>query len=499
VNIAIRVDASDKIGTGHLVRCLTLADAIRDRGATVRFLVRHIPDHHAGMVRSRGHELVILEADEVALLDTDVAHAAWLGTSQSIDSEQSLDALADHAWDWVIADHYALDHRWESAMRTVTRRIMVIDDLADRRHDCDLLLDQNLYADGTDRYAELTCSGCQLLIGPRFALLRKEFSEARVSSHVRAGAVKSILVFFGGVDPDDHTSRAIELLAGFAEKDWEVNVVIGQGHPKLEAIKSACDQQRFLCHVQTERMAELINKSDLAIGAGGTAVWERACLGLPTLSIATAQNQNEQLLNAADSGMLYSPGVSGCSNLGVHLQALLENPSLRTSLSQRSMQTVDGCGAWLVLNAMGVHSISMRTATEEDVHNLYEWRNHPLIRQTARNSEEIEWDSHKRWLSSAIASSKHALLIGERGGQPVGVVRFDLNSPAAEVSIYLVPGVSGKRLGSDLLSSAEHWLESNLPDVKTLHADVLGGNKRSQNFFASQGYLINSISFSKHV
>lgn len=180
MEIAFRVDASHQIGTGHLMRCLTLADALKSRGVKTHFVCRHIPDHLIGLLVQKDHSLTRLPEDQrIDTIDAanDLTHSHWLGVSQTQDAHGTLQALNNEDLDWLVVDHYALDFRWESAMRQIAKRIMVIDDIADRSHDCDILLDQNLYADMETRYIGKVPSHCQCLLGPRYALLRDEFRQ----------------------------------------------------------------------------------------------------------------------------------------------------------------------------------------------------------------------------------------------------------------------------------------------------------------------------------
>ena len=172
MNIAFRVDASTQIGTGHFMRCLTLADALKQHGAKIRFASRHMPEYLRDMLVVKGHEFMLLDSSPSDAISDGLSHANWLGTSQHADAQDTVQALSGQTWDWLIVDHYALDARWESALRQTAKNIFVIDDIADRQHDCDVLLDQNLYADMDSRYTGKVPAHCQLLLGPRYALLR---------------------------------------------------------------------------------------------------------------------------------------------------------------------------------------------------------------------------------------------------------------------------------------------------------------------------------------
>lgn len=276
------------------MRCLTLADALNQRGARIRFVSRHMPDHLRDMLNTKGYEFALLKGISNEVSD-DNYYACWLGVSQNQDAAETWQALSDQTWDWLVVDHYALNANWETVLRNVAKRIFVIDDIADRQHDCDMLLDQNLYADMNTRYKGKVPPHCRLMLGPRFALLREEFRSAREQVKPRTGLVKRVLIFFGGVDADNNTERAMEAMVNIANPDVQVDVVIGGQHPYRIQIGTECLKQGFVCHVQTERMAELMVATDLAIGAGGISTYERLYLRLPSLLKPISLNQVEPL------------------------------------------------------------------------------------------------------------------------------------------------------------------------------------------------------------
>jgi UDP-2,4-diacetamido-2,4,6-trideoxy-beta-L-altropyranose hydrolase len=342
MKIAFRTDASSQIGTGHFMRCLTLADELKKQGSHIRFISRNLPLHLIEMLNAKGMEYISLITDAQQEPIDELAHSSWLGTSQAQDAQATLQALADQSWDWIIVDHYALDERWERAVRANCKKLMVIDDLADRQHDCDVLLDQNFYADMQTRYNGKVPMQCQLLLGPRYALLREEFITLREKVKVRTGNVKKILVFFGGVDADNYTSLAIQALAELNITP-QVDVVIGSQHPNREQIQQACINHGFICHVQTMRMAELMAEADLAIGGGGTAIWERCAMGLPSIVVVMAENQSKASIDLDAFGVLINLGDAQKIRKADMLSAverLLINEQSRTKLSIASMHLV---------------------------------------------------------------------------------------------------------------------------------------------------------------
>lgn len=484
------------------MRCMTLADALKQREVRIRFVSRHLPEHFQAMLAVKGHEFTQLNSMSRDEEVNSLPHSRWLGTSQQVDAQETIRALSDQAWDWLIVDHYALDSYWESVLRQAAKKILVIDDIADRKHDCDLLLDQNLYGDMTTRYSSLVPAQCQLLLGPHYALLRDEFQMLRENLRHHVGEVQRVFVFFGGMDADNYTESALVALANSSFIDLQVDVVIGSQHPCREQIEAQCIQHGFYCHVQTHRMAQLMAEADLAIGAGGSVTWERCCLGLPTLAICVADNQFKQIAGAAAECLLYAPEPKAdlIQVIKRHIEALMENRNLRQVISRNCMRMVDGRGVLRVIRyLLGYCSIEIRIARDGDSQKLFEWRNHPSIREVSRNSSVIDWEDHQRWLAKTLADPDRLLLVGEWGGEAVGVVRFDIQGKEVEISIYLVPGVPHAVRGSDLLYGVERWLMANHPNVNIIYAEVLGGNKRSQQLFLGAGYQIESTRYSKRI
>lgn len=290
--IAFRVDASPQMGIGHLMRCLTLADALRAQGARVRFVSRHLPEHLHRRLLEHQHECVLLDSAPVAPDSDDGSHAHLLGTSAAADADETCRALSDRRWDWLVVDHYALGAVWEMSVRAVAKRILAIDDLSNRRHECDLLLDQNHLPDGDARYRGHVPDDCQLLVGPRYALLRPEYREYRAGMGKRTGPARRVLVFFGGTDPQNMTELAMRALSLPELRHLELDVVCGGDSSRRESLeRQAAQRPGTTIHGPRPHLADLMAGADLAVGAGGSTTWERMCLGLPSLVITLADNQ----------------------------------------------------------------------------------------------------------------------------------------------------------------------------------------------------------------
>lgn len=352
MQVFIRADASLQMGTGHVMRCMTLARALRQRGVTVSFVSREIPGHLCDFVEDEGFAICRLPrggAQAMAMTETPDCARSLEATSVQDAVETGLAIAASNLpVDWLVVDHYALDQSWERSMSRFTRNIMVIDDLADRHHDCELLLDQNLYENMKARYDGLIPSHTVKLLGPTFALLRAEFREGRWNIKTRSGTIKRILLFFGGSDLGNETTKAIEAIVLNRSEGRMVDVVIGSNNPHGKAIEAAAAKlQVAKCHFNVRNMANLMIEADLCIGAAGGTTWERCCLGLPTMVVTVAENQVEATRWLHENGVLYFIGEHSrvsVKDIAETLDLFCSNPDLVRRYSENSMSLVDGMG-----------------------------------------------------------------------------------------------------------------------------------------------------------
>ena len=349
MQITFRVDASLQIGTGHVMRCLTLADALVAKGAHCEFICREHSGHLIEHIRSKGYTVHSLALHSET--DTDLTHSAWLGATQAQDVQACAHILAHLQPDWLVVDHYALDARWEGALAEHCSQVMVIDDLADRPHSCQLLLDQT-FGRASEDYQPLVPRGCQLLCGSNYALLRPEFAALRPYSLERRAQApqRELLINLGGVDKDNITGQVLTaLLASPLPKDCRITVVMGSTAPWLEEVRRQASElpwpNRVLAGV--DNMAQLMADSDLAIGAAGTTAWERCCLGLPALMLVLADNQRKVAQSLAGTGAaaVLHGGGELAPQLAAWLSRLQESPNAMAAMSLAARQVVDGDGA----------------------------------------------------------------------------------------------------------------------------------------------------------
>lgn len=483
------------------MRCLTFAKKLRATGAQVAFICRELPGNLCNAIGiDRDFVLNRLPSEpnpseQSRHVTTDgVAHADWLGIGWEEDAVQSSGAILSlcKRADWLVVDHYGLDARWETAMRPMTDHLMVIDDLADRRHDCDVLLDQNLHRSVTDRYDNLIPLFCQQLLGPRYALLRPEFREARAKMRVRDGTVHRLLIFFGGIDASNETSKALEAVKALDRPDIEVDVIVGPSSLNLASIRSMCGGlPHARLHHNPRSIAELIGNADLAIGAAGATSWERCCLGLPSIVISLAMNQESVAHALADNALAIYLGKREEVTAGMitaAVEELLRNPERVKAMGSAGAELADGGGAQRVARALDPHPIALRPAQFSDCESLHRWRNAEDVRRHSHRTDPIPLQQHRQWLSEVLRDPARLLLIGERDHQPIGVLRYDCEESRCAVSIYLVPGHYGYGYGPRLLRAGHEWLQRHRPEIKRVHAEVLAANRASINAFLQAGY-----------
>ncbi|MFP1678751.1 UDP-2,4-diacetamido-2,4,6-trideoxy-beta-L-altropyranose hydrolase [Alloalcanivorax sp. C16-2] len=356
--VLFRADAGLMIGSGHVMRCLTLASAMRERGTRCVFACR--PRDGDMIAALRDHDF---EVHEVVTPgrgnESGLAHADWLGGHWEDDAATVGALVKELRPDWLVVDHYALDHRWEERVQGEwpSMRVLVVDDLADRSHRADLLLDQNLGRTSAC-YAALVSPSCHFLLGPRHALLRPEFALAREASLARRRGVVSlnhILISLGGVDQNNATGRALDALSRCdLPADCRITVVMGAAAPWLQEVIGLAESLSRPTEVvvNISDMGRRMAAADLAIGAAGSTSWERCCLGLPTLMVVLADNQLS-IAKALDRlGAAIDLGAPDqLKTLPARWPALTDEDTLR-AMSESAAGVTDGLGAERVIRAM---------------------------------------------------------------------------------------------------------------------------------------------------
>lgn len=338
MKIVFRADASQVIGSGHIMRCLTLAEYLRDKGDETFFICRQLPGNMIETIEKKEFKVFCLPYDFNAnnQFSKTGLYASWLGTSLEKEFKDTKNCLIQIGEiDWLIVDHYALDEKWERALRKHTKHIMVIDDLANRKHNCDLLLDQNYYTDMSERYTGLVLPKCQLLLGSKYALLRNEFIEARKRAKIRDGNVKRILIFMGGADSTNVTKKVLRVLETI-NFQGVVDVVVGMQNQFKDKIRAICkSRQDYNFYCQIDNIAELMLRADLAIGAGGATLLEYCLMKLPVLILVLAENQKKTVTDLVSYGAIFGTQSLEIVDIKHDLCFLLEHPRVIEKMIER--------------------------------------------------------------------------------------------------------------------------------------------------------------------
>jgi len=361
--VLFRADAGLHIGTGHVMRCLTLANVLKAKGAETIFLTRAHIGHAISTIEAAGHRVVALPGntgEPYGTHPTPPAHAAWLKAAWRTDAAQTRLMMHETGANWMVVDHYSLDQTWQEAAKPEQVQLLVIDDLADRPHRADILLDQNFGRIAAD-YEGLVPADCDLRIGAANALLRPEFAHLRPKALVRRKRMakpRSLLITLGGIDRYNATGLVLEALAPLAHsKGLDVTVVLGKTAPHLATVRVQAKNMPMQTEVavNVSDMANRMLYADLCIGAAGSTTWERCALGLPTLQVALADNQVAAANRMADEGLVYAlpaPTAPGFKTaLGSGLELLTEIANYKKMANSAAALT-HGQGATILAMAL---------------------------------------------------------------------------------------------------------------------------------------------------
>ncbi len=480
------------------MRCLTLAELLQGRGADARFVCRAHGGNLNELLHERKFPVSALPSPRSATISAiDGDYATWLGVAQGEDAEQTIAVLEDSRPDWLIVDHYGLDAVWERLMRPHAHRLMVISDLANRPHDCDVLLNQNYYNEVLEQYAGLVPDGCRLMLGPRYALLRPEFEQRRRTKEKRDGRVRRVFVFFGGTDQGDVTGLALDALCDPEFAALEVDVVVGANNARRQTLeKKISTRQRTRLYGRMPRLAELMAEADLAIGAGGGTTWERMCVGVPSVVVSIAENQEPACKALSESGLIRYLGPDshvGTRVIRDELRKCLAEPASLAEISARGQLMVDGLGAGRIaefLDPTPAQSLRLRPANAGDAGHYFHWVNDPVVRRQSLRSEPIDFAEHQSWFAKKVAARQTRLFVMEAGELPVGQIRFDREGAETRIDYSIDPLFRGRGWAKSALALGLQ--EMRREGATIFRADVKESNPVSCAVFRKLGFSESS-------
>lgn len=471
--VLFRCDASPEIGSGHVMRCLTLAHYFANTGWICEFISSEVTLKTVPALQKSNY----------------IVHTP--------------NTPIDHT-DLLVVDHYGLDIDYEHNARTWADRIAVIDDLADRAHDCDLLIDQTL-GRKEEEYQNLTPESCRILTGSRYAILRSQFLDSRSlvpDRRSQTPAIKTILIFPGSTNVHNITGKILNAFENYKKTPFILDVVLSSTAQNLSDIRNTIESMNesnihtLNLHLDVEDMASMMMRADLAIGAGGTTSWERCCLGLPTLTIELADNQKDVLQSLENYGAIINLGSHKeiTSNKIIDSIEYLQNtPEKMHTLSFNAISVCDGSGGEKLISEIeklytdqqqSVQNFQLTTASMDDADILLKWRNDPETRMASVNTAEIKLEEHISWLKRVLDDSDKYLFIALQNNEKVGTVRADLSDDSYELSWTVAPEHRGKGIAKKMVFSIINKLKS------PVYAKIKTTNPASQRIAESAGMVL---------
>ena len=481
--LLIRADANARIGTGHLMRCLALAQGWKARGRQATFIT-------ACESESLRHRLSDEDFQVITLEQSHPNPADWGATSQ---------ALAAHPGAWVVLDGYHFDPAYQRQIKETGHRLLVIDDMAHLDHYyADLVLNQNINAERSRYSCELYT---HLLLGTRYVLLRSEFLAWREWQREVPQVARKVLVTLGGSDPNNQTLKVIQAMQQIAVDGLEAVVVVGASNPHFQELQSVARNSQFTIRLvqNVTDMSELMAWADVAVSAGGSTCWEMAFMGLPNVILVLAENQRGVAEGLGTLGIALNLGwYAEISELELAqtLEMLIANPAYRKAMSEKGRQLVDGAGANSVVSAMNklvqtapaADRLRVRRACFQDAELLWQWANDPSVRANSFHPEPILLDEHLEWYKEKLTSSDTRIWILELNQVPVAQIRYDrVNTDTAEISFSVVSEHRGRGLGTRSLVLTSGMVCREL-GVKRLRGRVFSSNDASVRVFTKAGF-----------
>jgi UDP-2,4-diacetamido-2,4,6-trideoxy-beta-L-altropyranose hydrolase len=515
--VVFRCDASLLIGSGHVMRCRTLARALNRRAVESVFLCRRQPGDLIALLEEEFQVLPLPESplplcespSDCEPLSGRELYAAWLGCTEDKDATECLAALVDAQLQpatWLVLDHYGLSAPWQQRMQQALRLadgsapgVLVLDDLADRPHQARVLMDANRFNPAApDPYRDWVPEACTTLLGPAYALLDPLYPRLQPLLPPRS-QLAWVLVFFGGMDAANHCGVALKALSHPRLLHLAVDVVVGGTAPHRAALERRVSQRpNTSLHVGLPSLAGLMARADLALGAAGTASWERACLGLPCLVVPVAENQVQgaRALEAAGAArcLILEAAVDPVAILQAALLELLDAPDALQAMSEACLELGDGRGLARVVAALlgPAPGLQLRPAQVADLWLYHWWASDPQVRGQSFNSDPIPLAQHRRWFLGRLNSPLALLRVLEDGdGLPLGQIRFEratANAARAVIGFSLDRLARGRGLAPQLLQLGLDELSSNWGDSCEAYGEVRVDNPASCRAFVRAGF-----------
>jgi UDP-2,4-diacetamido-2,4,6-trideoxy-beta-L-altropyranose hydrolase len=470
--VIIRADASVKTGTGHVMRCLALAQAFQKSGYDIHFAASECPDALAKKIKAEKFTLLKIKSKPGS--DKDAGETAKFAERKKCK--------------WVVTDGYIFSGKYQEIIKGKGFRLLFVDDYGHCKNYCaDIILNQNLYA-GTHFYPE-TSPFSRILLGTQYALLRKEFSPYIHWKRQIPGKAEKLLLTLGGSDPDNTTLKILKAVRN-CKLGLEVKAVIGGANPHLKSIEKEISKSPNLQILKNvPEMPGLMAWADMVITGGGSTCWETCFMGLPNIIIYCADNQKPIAISLEAAGAAINLGHNSDlseKKLLSTLKKLAGDAEARSRMSEKGRLLVDGRGAERIIYSMG--GLFLRKAEKKDCRFTWELSNSKDVREVSFSRNSIPWEHHKDWFEKMLKDRNCFFCIAETvDGTCAGQVRFKIDGKDAVISTSLAMEFRGRGYGSVLIYEASNAL-MNTSKVKTVHAYIRSENKGSLKSFEKAGF-----------
>jgi UDP-2,4-diacetamido-2,4,6-trideoxy-beta-L-altropyranose hydrolase len=486
MNLYIRTDADSKMGIGHIMRCVALAQAWRDQGGEVTFISSCESGPLKERIQNEGFKLIALE------------HIC----PDSSDLKNTLDILKSESAGqrhWLVLDGYHFTLEYQNAICDAGVFLLVADDMNHLPfYHADILLNQNIHAPDLDYHCDESTT---ILLGTRYVLLRKEFSKYKDFKHKIPELAKNILVTLGGADPDNVTLKVIKALKLLNKPDIAVRIVIGPTNPHQELLRKTIASVHFEAEllVNPTNMPELMEWADLAISAGGSTCWELAFMGVPIMALILADNQKAVAEGITKEGVAVNLGLYKIFDQKIaseEINGLIQSKDRRLNMIQKGQTLISGSGRDRLCERLLARFISMKPAEESDCELIWHWANDEETRKNSYSQAYISWDEHIRWFASVQMQKNYRFYVARnRNEKPVGQIRFTIDGKDAVVSFSVAPESRGRGYGKEILIEAAKKLFDET-DIEQISAYVKSENMLSLKVFQKAGFhLVETVSF----
>lgn len=481
--LIIRTDANSEIGIGHLMRCLALGQGWKDKKGAVTFLTSC---QNQSLLKH-------LELEEFRIIPLEHIHP------HAEDLKTTLNILSQHPNAWLALDGYHFDSNYQQQIKKAGHPLLVVDDMGHLKHYwADILVNQNIYAHQLNYSCQ---SDTRLLLGTQYTLLRREFLTWKTWHRKIPSMAKHILLTSGGADPHNLNSKLINALHDLSESHLQIRMIVGPENPQLKKLEETIKQLNLPIHLMSYdvNMPESMAWADVAISASGSTVWELAFMGVPTVVIVTAENQQPIAKELDTQNIFKNLGWANqlsSEEIAKTLKFIIQNASLRSKMSESARNLVDGMGSDRILSHCEIDilkkkfKLHLRPVTKQDARFLWEWANDPVIRETSFSSKPISWEEHIQWFEKNIKDPTcyYYLFVNEQN-DVVGQTRFNIKNGEAEISVSISQKYRGRGYGAIIIQIGCSQLFNKVKKLNEILALIRPENINSIRAFQKSGFI----------